>query len=207
MLVLLVEDHARTREAIARALERRGGHNVVGVGSLDEVRSMLTEPPLPDVALVDLNLGLESGMDAIEALKRVDVPAVALTIADDADHVRAALAAGARGYLLKDDSPKRILEALEDVVSGRHPISSGVTQHLFPISAKTAEHTESVGLTPRETDVLIALARGLSYAECADVIGCSLGTVQSHVKRVYSKLDVSSKTEACAWAMSAGLVE
>lgn len=156
------------------------------------------------MALVDLNLGDESGLDGIAVLTNAGVPCLVLSVSDQASDVTEALRRGALGYLLKDDPPDTVLRALREAEEGRHPISSGVTQHLIP--RPPTESAADVGLTPRETDVLIALARGLSYAEVAESLGCALGTVQTHVKSVYGKLNVNSKTEACAWAYAAGLV-
>lgn len=198
--VLIIEDHAPTRTAVATALARAG---FVPATVETLAAALATRADAHDVALVDLHLGPDSGIDAIRGLTSRGLPCVAFTVADDAPTVLEALAAGAVGYLLKDDPPAQVARALEEVAQGRTPISSGVAGHLLQALHPVA--TPGVHLTPREQDVLVALARGLTYAETAGALGLTIGTVQSYVKQVYGKLGVSTKTEACAWAIRHGL--
>lgn len=205
MNVLVVEDDARVREAIIALLSRASDLSAVGVGSVAEAHDALEGAGPFQVALVDLSLGGESGLEVLDLLERAGVPGLMLTISDGGDDVTEALQRGAVGYLLKDDPPSEIERAVRDAAVGRHPISSGVTRHLLPPRHARTNALRSK-LTARETDVLVALARGLSYRETAEALGCSVGTVQTHVKQVYAKLEVNSKTEACALAYQAGLV-
>lgn len=205
--VLIVEDHARTREAVLGWLNGTADIDARGAGSADAALRECEAPDWkPDVALVDLGLGADSGLEVIAELSRKHIACLAFTVADDAESVHAALACGAVGYLLKDDAPPVVAQALRECGDGRRPISSGVTRHLLAPAAVLPVPDADVGLTAREREVLIALARGLTYAETAAALGCRVGTVQSHVKHIYAKLDVNSKTEACAWAWSIGLV-
>lgn len=204
--VLVVEDHDATRQAIVRSLSRRTRH-ATGAATLAAMQAALDAHRF-DVALVDLHLGDESGLDAIDRLGAHGVPSVMLTVSASAHDLAACLERGAVGYILKSDPPAQVVQALCDAVSGRNPISSGVAGHLFPAARPNpASSVAEVGLTEREVDVLVALARGLTYAEAAGALGCAVGTIQTHVKRVYRKLGLNSKTEACAWAYSVGLVD
>lgn len=208
MNILVLEDHAATREAIVATLADAFDARLVDVADIAGVRDALAAPGMRfDVAVLDLSLRGESGLDALSLLSERGVPSIMLTMSDEGDDVAEALSRGAVGYLLKEDGPATIVRAVRDALSGRHPISSGVTHHLMPVASAAAQRVAAAGLTSREVDVLVALARGLSYGEAADALGCALGTIQTHVKRVYGKLGVNSKTEACAWAYSAGLVQ
>ncbi len=201
--VLVLEDHEGTREGLVRALSERTAFVVIGVATPAAALDLARKDSIA-VALVDLRLGRERGCDAIRELVARGVPCVALTVVNDEAEVLGALRAGARGYLLKSDPIERLVTAIDEALRGDVPVSSAVAGHLVraiqPVDLP-------VPLTPRERDVLLALARGLTYAECARLLEVSTGTVQSYVKTLYAKLDVTSKTEACAWAMRHGLVE
>ncbi len=145
----------------------------------------------------------ESGLDAIALLHKAKIRSIALTISNDKEDVLGAIAAGASGYCLKDDPLPRILAAIHDACAGRTPLSSGVAHHLCE-QIRPAE--TAVVLTKREEEVLVKLAEGQTYRECAEFLGIGLGTVQTYVKRIYSKLQVSTKTQACNWAIAHGLL-
>lgn len=197
--VLIIEDHAPTRAAVTAVLVR-AGLKPTPVGTLAD--GLGARAADYDAALIDLHLGPDSGIEAIRALAARGLPCLAFTVSDDAPTVLAALEAGAAGYVLKDEDPAQVVRALQEAVQGRTPISSGVAGHLL-----RALHPAppEVHLTPRERDVLIGLARGLTYAETAAALGLGIGTVQSYVKQLYGKLGVSSKTQACAWAIRHGM--
>lgn len=200
--VLLVEDHPATREALADALASRSGLAVVGVASRAEAAGAVARQRVV-FAFVDLRLGDDSGIDVIRDLSRKSIPCVALSVVDDSQDVLAALRAGARGYLLKSDRIERLVAAIGEALGGESPLSGGIAHHLVEAIQPSELPVE---LTERERDVLVALARGLTYQEAADALGLKLGTVQGYVKAIYAKLDVTSKTEACAWALRHGLV-
>ncbi|MCB9594084.1 MAG: response regulator transcription factor [Sandaracinaceae bacterium] len=201
--VLVLEDHDATRAALVEALGRETSFVAIGVATRAEALAEVAKHSIT-LALVDLRLGDERGSDAIRELVARDVPCIALTVIDDADEVLGALRAGATGYVLKSDPLERLVAAIADALRGDVAVSSRVVRHLVqaiqPLDLP-------VPLTPRERDLLLGLARGLTYAECADLLRVQLGTVQSYVKTLYAKLEVTSKTEACAWAMRHGLVE
>jgi DNA-binding NarL/FixJ family response regulator len=166
-------------------------------------------PGAVDVILTDLGLPGMSGAEGIRILREraPDVPILALTIYDDRDDVFNALCAGASGYLLKNTPPERLLESVREVASGGAPMSPEVARrviHLFreirPPSRGTCH------LTPQETELLRLLVEGHHYKTAADVMGISVNTVSFHLKNVYAKLQVHSKSEAVARALRDGLV-
>ena len=197
--VALVEDHAGTRAAIVQSLlEARGP--VVLVDAFADGEAFLESPVRSqvDVALIDLGLPGASGCEVIRRLSRESptLKTIALTVFEDEDTVFAALESGARGFLLKDEPIERLVCAIEDVLCGRRPLSAGVTRFFID---QALRFSTKVQLTDRETSLAHALANGASYAECAEHFGIALGTVQDHVKRIYRKLDVSSKRELRLW--------
>jgi len=163
----------------------------------------------PDIVLTDLGLPGMSGIDGIRILREryPETPILALTIHDDDDRVFDALCAGASGYLLKNTPPARLLEALKEAVEGGAPMSPEVARrvvHLFREfrPPERAAH----GLTPQETELLRLLVEGHYYKTAADVMGISINTVSFHLKNIYAKLQVHSKTEAVAKALRERLV-
>lgn len=197
--VVLVEDHDATRRALTRTLMDEPDR-VLLVNSFATAEALFEhgDALVFDVALVDLRLPGVDGVGVIEWLTRMhpNVRAIALTVESDAARVLAAVRAGALGYLLKDEPSARLFDAIDDAAAGRHPFSSGVAgalvRSLGPQPARL--------LTARELDVARGLASGASYAECAEQLGISVGTLQSHVKSLYGKLDVNSRKELREWA-------
>jgi DNA-binding NarL/FixJ family response regulator len=157
-----------------------------GYRTMEEALARL-DPAAVDVILTDLGLPGMSGTDGIRILRErsPDVPILALTVYDDRDEVFNALCAGASGYLLKNTPPERLLESVREVAAGGAPMSPEVARrviHLF-----------------REI-------RGHHYKTAADAMGISVNTVSFHLKNVYAKLQVHSKSEAVARALRDGLV-
>jgi DNA-binding NarL/FixJ family response regulator len=192
--ILLVEDDAALAAAVARALEKARGFTVRTIGT---VAGALGDRAPADLAIVDLGLPDGDGATVIGALRARGIRSVAFTIFDDRDHVLASVRAGAVGYLLKEEPIDRLLVQLDECLDGATPVSSRVARHLFELVR--AEESD-VELTGREEDLLVCLRRGETYEECATSLGVRIGTVQTHVKKLYRKLDVTTKAEAAAWA-------
>jgi len=212
--VLLVEDDVRFRVVVARALAQQAGLTLVGeVGSIDDAERAFHSTPRIDVALVDLKLGSRSGIDFIRwaTSARPDVACVALTVFEDAETIRAAIGAGARGYVLKDTPPERLAEIAREASMGGAPMTGSVARWVLdtfrdktPAADGPKSHPET--LTSRERDIVALLCEGRTYVEVATALTLSVGTVQTHVKSVYKKLHVASKAELTALAFRSGLV-
>ncbi|MCA9574681.1 MAG: response regulator transcription factor [Sandaracinaceae bacterium] len=197
--ILLVEDHPRYREALADALVSVG-FAVTAVASAEEARGTLDDAFA--LAVVDLHLESEvAGTELIAEVVQRGGRALALTAATDERSVLEALDRGASGYVSKADPLSRVLGAIEDALAGHSPLSSDVTRHVIRRAA-----LPEVRLSPREQDLLVVLARGLTYAEAADALGIRMGTVQTYVRTLYRKLGVSNKAELCAFAYEHQLV-
>ncbi len=196
--ILLVEDDPTLASGFSRALTARssGAWQVEHAASVASGRALARGATF-ELAIVDLGLPDGSGVELIRELAGGPLRAVAFTIFDDRERVLGALRAGAVGYLLKDEPVERVVTQVEECLDGHFPVSSRVARYLLEL-CRPAE-LESP-LTPRERDVLGCLERGDSYAECARRLSITLGTVQTHVKSLYRKLEVSSRAEATAWA-------
>lgn len=202
----IVEDDRDVRESLALLINGVSGYACVGhYGSCEAgVPALLAAPP--DVVLMDIGLPGRSGIEAIRDLKAA-LPAldvVVLTIHENDAVVFEALCAGACGYLLKDEGPERLLEAIHDVHHGGAPMSTQIAR-LVVGSFQQAPPVPSP-LTPRETEVLHELCRGKSYKMIADALCISEETVRRHLKSIYRKLEVHSKSEAVAKAYETRLV-
>ncbi len=199
--VLLVEDHVATAHSTARDLQE-SGYEVCLAASIQEAKHMQTRC---DVALVDMRLSGSSGAMFIGVAA---IPCIALSAFQEPELVQAALSAGAIGYLTKDSKIEEIVDAVERALCQKATLSPSVTTAVVAMARKsrTAIDSPMHSLTPRETQILERFALGDSYAEVAGLFGLGLGTVQTHVKRIYRKLGVISKAEACALAIRHGLI-
>jgi DNA-binding NarL/FixJ family response regulator len=184
------------------------------VGSAREALAVLDELE-PEVAVVDLGLPDLDGVDLIAELRRrrASLPIVVLTIASSEARVLAALRAGACGYLLKEDIATRLAAAIEDAIAGGAPMSNTAAHFVLarvrgeaPAPGPQPPTSRECGLSPRQLEVLALLARGLRYGEVAEQLELSVDTVRSHVRAIYERLQVTSKTEAVLVAMRLGLV-
>lgn len=201
--VALIEDDSEYREGVRRLLVESGRYAVDQMfGSAEDAVRELPQRP-PPVALVDINLPGEPGPMAVLRL-REKCPAlrcVMLTMHDDAEHLFAALQAGAAGYLLKSAPPEEILAGLDELLAGGAPMSRPIARRVLaaftrPAAPAPSPLTAGHELTPRERDIMDQLARGLAYKEIAAQLGISSATVKNHLYRIYEKLAVRSRTEA-----------
>ncbi len=198
--VSIVEDQDETREHLTLLVNGAPGFSCVSNhGSAEEA---LTEIPKlrPDVVLMDINLPGISGIDCVRQLKEAspDIQALMWTMYEDADQIFEALTAGANGYLLKRDPPSKVLESITELVSeGGAPFSPRIARIVVQyFQGKPAASSDQYNLSKRELEILELLAKGHRYKEIANDLGISFDTVRSHLRNIYEKLQVSSRTEA-----------
>ena len=208
--IAIVDANRASLEAVERLVDWHTRRFTLAGAFTDatSAREALASAPY-DLALVDPTIA--AGFDLIRTLSshRPGAPILAFSTQSDPLTLFDALEAGARGYLLKSTPPERLVDALLDAAAGGAPLSPEVSRVLIEHARRPPglEHGPSTErLTPRELEVLSELARGATYAETARRLGIGLGTVQSHVKSIYRKLDVASKTQAAAFALARGLV-
>ena len=163
----------------------------------------------PELILVDMGLPYVGGLEVIrQARRRFPQLAILVVSSQTSDSVLLdAIRAGAHGYLLKGEPPQALVQAISDVLDGQYPISPSLARLLFKLAGAPPESSHaSPTLTPREIELLKALAEGLSYSQCADLMGIALSTVQSHIRNLYRKLEVRTQMQAVSKARRFGII-
>lgn len=211
--VLLVEDDPNTRERLAAAIAAHPELALQGaVGSCAAARRELARAT-PDVILTDLGLPDGDGTELIRELRgrHAETLPMVITVFGDEKHVVAAIEAGALGYLLKDGTPEYVGRSILELVAGGSPVSPAIARYLLrrfgslgPVGAPSEEPPR---LTERESETLRLIMKGFSYAEAGAVMGVAESTVTSHVRSIYRKLEVHSRSEAVYEALQLGLVK
>ena len=198
---MVVDDHPIVRHGVVALLEDDARVAVVAQARTGEQAVTLFAAHRPDVTIMDLRLPGMSGVEAIRAIRAHDQSAcfVVLTTYDGDEDIHQALEAGASAYVLKDSFCDEIVETVLAVHSGQRRIPEEVSRRL-------AERPTGGELTPRETEVLRLLAKGLSNREIGDALGVVEGTVKIHVARILAKLEVEDRTTAVITALQRGLV-
>ena len=210
--VVVVDDQALMRAAFRTILEA-SGHEVVGEAGDGDAAIGLVRREVPDVVLMDVRMPGRDGIDATEELVRTapTTRVLVLTTFDDDEYLRAALAAGAAGFLLKNASPEDLVRAVELVAAGDSVLDPAVTARVMAgFAAGSVGGATDAGalesLTEREKDVLALLTRGRTNAEIADDLGVGEATAKTHVSRVITKLGVRDRVQAVIWAYESGFV-
>ncbi|MEU7928216.1 response regulator transcription factor [Micromonospora sp. NPDC049801] len=200
--VVIVDDDPLVRGMLTLMLDGADGIAVVGEAADGATAITAVDRHLPDVVLMDIRMPGVNGITATERLRRRHRPPeiIVLTTFDTDEHVLRALRAGASGFLLKDTPPEQISQAVRAVAAGNPMLSPGVTRRLMQRVASGAESYERANdqlalLTPRERDVVLAIARGRSNAEIATELLMSVTTVKAHVSHILTKLDLDNRTQ------------
>lgn len=208
--VMIVEDRHQIRQGLSLLIDGTEGFRCTGsFVSMEQALPEIDEDP-PDVVLVDIGL---PGMSGIEGIRRVkkrhpEMLMLVLSVHDDDDRIFAALCAGARGYLLKTIPPAKLLDSLRECVAGGAPMSPEVARRVIELFRDfRPPATVDYHLTPHELRLLKMLVDGYNYKTAADEVGVSFNTVSFHMKKVYEKLQVHSKSEAVAKALREKLVD
>ncbi len=194
----------RNYRRIATDLLRASGRCAV-VGEFGSAETALAGLPKawPQVLLCDIMLPGDSGIAAVRKLRalRPELACVMLTVFDDSEKLFASLQAGAVGYVVKSDPSPSLIEAVAEAAAGGSPMSRAIARKVvrhFTGGSTPPAPGALAELTPREAEVLELLAQGARYKEIAERLGISLETVKNHLRKIYEKLHVSSRTEATA---------
>ncbi len=197
--IAIVEDDSLLRESFRETLSASDKWTVTGCyGRAESALPAIQKDP-PAACVVDIQLPGLSGIQLLRKLKPLcpETQFLMVTVFEDADRVFEALAAGASGYVLKRDIDEKLLEALDDVVAGGSPMSSGIARKVVQhFQLPVAEPDEEYHLTQREKETLDLLAKGYLYKEIAHEMGVRLETVSFHLGNIYRKLHVRTRTEA-----------
>jgi len=204
--VAIVEDDERFRKSLARWVEGTPGLRCSG--SYPTAEGALSSIPKTDceIVIMDINLPGMSGIECVRKLRseRPALQIIMLTVHEDSDLIFKALQAGAHGYLLKRSSPDKILEAIVEVSRGGAPMSSNIARKVVHSFQTPITSAEQLNLTPREEQILGGVVRGLINKEIADELSISIETIRVHLKNIYEKLHVRSRTEAALRAYDLG---
>jgi RNA polymerase sigma factor (sigma-70 family) len=203
--VAVVEDNRKLRLELAATIAATPGLECVATCATGEEALQKLPAPAPNVIVMDINLQGMSGIDCTRQIKKLlpEVQIVMLTMFDDSDKIFAALRAGASGYLLKRFAATELLTAIQQAHTGGSPMTPQIARQVVKVfqdgeaapKPKTA-NKEMDQLTDRERELLQLMANGKHYKEVADALQISTDTVRSHIRRIYKKLQVHSRTEA-----------
>lgn len=207
--IVYYEDNRELREGISFLLQATPGLSLLGAfGNCqylpDEIRSLR-----PEVVLMDIDLPGISGIDAVPMVKAISATTqvLMLTVFDDEDKIFRAIRNGASGYLLKHTSPAELVAAIFDLYRGGSPMTASIARKVLQhFQQPKAVPSDDYRLSARELDIVKGLVAGYSYKLIADDLCISIDTVRSHIRSIYDKLQVNSKTEAVLKAMREGLV-
>ncbi|OTA41852.1 MAG: DNA-binding response regulator [Symbiobacterium thermophilum] len=195
------------RQGLATYFELQDDFEVVGeaadgLQAVEMVRSLN-----PDVVLMDLMMPRLDGLSALRELKGTGARVIMLTSFLDLEKAMACIAEGALGFLTKDIEPADLVDAIRAVYRGEPRLHPEVTKRLMVHTAKPPQPSKRELLTPRELDVLRALAHGLTNREIAERLVISETTVKTHISSILSKLQLADRTQAALWAVREGLVD
>jgi len=198
--IAIVEDDKTVRDGLQMLLDGSQGFSIVGTYSNGEDAIDSLAEKNPDVVLMDINLPGINGIEVISTLKDSEhsMLFIMLTVFEDTEAIFTSLSAGASGYLLKNTSPSRLIESIREVHTGGSPMSSEIARKVVESFKQSPQQPteDTFGLTTREEEVLSYLAKGFLYKEIAELMFISIDTVRSHIRHIYDKLHVKTRTEA-----------
>ena len=209
--IVIAEDHTILREGLRSLLSQQDGFEIVGeagdgLAAIAQVRRLK-----PDLVLMDLSMPKMNGIDAIREITKRNpgMKVIALTVHETEEYVRAALAAGAAGYMLKDASSTELTEAIRSVVEGRRYLAQGVRALMTPADGPrgrrgTTEAWEAV--TPREREVMKLIAEGHTSRQIAELLSISASTVEKHRSNLMAKVDLHNAAAVANFAARKGLL-
>lgn len=197
--VMIVEDDKAVREGLRSLINGSDGYNCIAAcasaeDALDEISKQQ-----PDVVLMDINLPGMNGIECVVGIKNLwpAIQVMMLTVFDNTDEIFKSLTAGATGYLLKKTPPAKLLEAITELVNGGSPMSGEIARKVVQTFARPVNYRfPEANLTAREEEILAYLSKGFLYKEIAATLFISIETVRTHIRKIYQKLQVRTRTEA-----------
>src|ERR1039458_4940190 len=196
--IAIVEDDRTTREGLEMIINLAPGFRCICTCMTAEDALIMLPKHAPDVVLMDIQLPKMSGIECVAELKVLlpTVQVIMVTVYEDPDRIFCALRAGACGYLLKRSTPEQIIAAIRDVQRGGVPMSSEIARKVIAhFREQETAATDLEGLSPREREVIDLVVRGLSNKEIVDRLGITIEGVRWHLRNIYQKLHVHTRTE------------
>jgi len=208
--VAIFEDSKTLRESLRQLID--SAEDLVCTGSFADANNLIRSMQVanPDVVMMDINMPGVSGIEAVQVIKEKfpHVQILMQTVFEDNDKIFAAICAGASGYMLKKTAPRKMIDAVHETYMGGAPMTASVAAkvlQMFRIQ-NVREKNEFIHLSAREKEILALLVQGKSYKGIADLCFISIDTVSTHVRHIYEKLHVHSKSEAVAKAINQKLI-
>lgn len=201
--VAIIDDNPQYRTTISIILQLNENlHLVHRMPDCEEMFGLFMAE-LPDVVLMDIDMPGMNGIEAVWQLKKTwpELKIIMLTVFEDDEKIFGAIKAGANGYLLKKDSPQKIIDAILGVINGESPMNGVIATKVldyFQKKNRTRSELEESNLTQKEKEILQLLVQGNSYKELASAIHISVETLNTHIKNIYRKLNVHSRSELAA---------
>lgn len=199
--VSIVDDEKKLCQSIAAFLNGSPGFRCVSIYGSAEAALKRLPTDQPDVVLMDINMAGMNGIECARQLKALvpQLQIMMLTVYEDTEQIFKALAAGATGYLLKRHEPEELLQAIRDVHTGGSPMSNSIARKVVASFQEANQVGKKPGLlSAREQAVLDCLVEGLAYKQIGDELGISINTIRTHLRHIYEKLHVQSRTQAVA---------
>jgi DNA-binding NarL/FixJ family response regulator len=196
--VSIVEDDSGIRESLAIVINGSEGFRCLSTFANAELATRDLPSNWPDVVLMDINLPKMSGIECVAKLKalRPALHVIMLTVYADNEKIFRSLQSGASGYLLKQTPPSEILNAINEVLRGGSPMSSAIARKVVMHFQQKPPANPTEGLSKREQELLDLIAKGQHNKQIADQLGITVETVRTHLRNIYEKLQVNSRTEA-----------
>lgn len=205
--IWLVEDNATFRRALARAIDATEGFRCAAQFASAE-QALAQRDGAPSVILLDVGLPGISGLQAIPRLRErwTGASVIVLTVFEDDDKIFRAICAGAAGYLLKTSALSEITAAILQALAGGAPMNGRIARRVLEMFSQLAPNRGDYGLSPREKEILEAMVQGKTKKEIAAALDLSFHTVDTHLRNIYQKLQVNTRTGAVAKALKEKLV-
>jgi DNA-binding NarL/FixJ family response regulator len=206
--IAIFEDNQKFRESLEFIIVSTQDMELCG--SFEDTNRLLqrVEALQPDVVLMDINIPVLNGIEAAALIKEKfpDIHVCMQTVFDEDDKVFASLCAGASGYILKNSPPDKVLQAIREVAEGGAFFTPSIAKKILHNFQQQPQQAEYIQLTEKEKEILKLLVEGLSYKMIADRTGLSVHTIHTHIRHIYEKLHVNSKSEAVSKALKNKLV-
>ena len=208
--VAIFEDNRSLREGLAAMIGGTAGFECVGAyANCNNIFKNISQDK-PDVVLMDIELPGINGIEAVGMIKEEfpEMKIIMETIFDDDEKIFSSICAGAEGYILKHTSPAEIMEAIQEIYEGGSPMNPSIANRVLKMvrDRPDTRNKETFDLSDREKEILTCLVKGMSYKMVADACFISIETVNVHIKNIYKKLHVHSKSEAVAKAIRGRIV-
>ena len=206
--LIIYEDDNDLREGLGQFLAATGECSVEGMFSNCDTIAVDLKELKADILLMDIDMPGTNGIEGVRIAKasQPSVSILMFTIFDDDKKIFDAICAGADGYILKKTLPEKIVEAIKDLYNGGAPMTPSIARKVLQFFPRKTKEAIQTPLTEKENEVLQQLVNGKSYKQAADALNVSIETVRTHIKHIYSKLHVSSMSQAVAKAINQKIV-